>query len=206
MTTDWERFRSLGIASWDTSDEGPLQEERLPYSTFGDYDGHPVPIRFGAFLAWTQPVAFWNKVARTLAPGLLPRSGLLYIVHQAGGHACLQLGCVGRPVELGESALEWATALCRDHYHAERGWFSEGTPANIAAYRERARSIGLTADLLDDLCAGYDLVESLYPLDASDRNLRILLRDGIPAPLAPILAKPEIRDGMIVLLIADNSD
>jgi hypothetical protein len=206
VTSDWDRFRTLGITSWHTWDEGPDRDRRMPYSTVGDHGGHPVPIRFGAFLVWTQPVGFWNELAPTLAPGVLQRAGLIYILHQAGGHACLQLGYVGRPVELAEPALEWATTLCRDHYHAEQGWFSEGTPGNIAAYRERARSLGLTADLLDDLAAGYDLVESLYPLDASDRNLEILLRGGIPTALVPLLENREIRRRMIFVLLADNSD
>jgi hypothetical protein len=206
VTSDWDRFRNLGIPSWNTSAEGPLREALLPYSTVGDYDGHPVPIRFGAFLAWTGPIALWSEIAPRLAPGVLQRAGLVYIIHQAGGHACLQLGCVGRPVELGEAALQWSTALCRDYYHAERGWFCEGTPANIAAYRGRAGSLGLTADLLDDLSAGYDLVESLYPLDAGDDNLAILLRSGLPPPLTPLLGDPELRRRMIFLLLADNSD
>lgn len=206
MTTAWDRFRTLGIASWNTSDEGPLRERFMPGSTVGDHGGHGVPIRFGAFLVWTQSIAMWNALAPTLAPGVLERSGLIYILHQAGGHACLQLGYVGRPVELAEQALEWAASLCRDYYYSEQGWFSEGTPNNIAAYRERAGSLGLTAGLLDDLAAGYDLVESLYPLDATDRNLDILLRGGIPATLAPLLENREIRRRMIFVLLADNSD
>jgi hypothetical protein len=177
----------------------------MPYSTVGDYSGHPVPIRFGAFLVWTQPIDFWNEVGPGLRRGALQGSGLIYIHHQAGGHACLQLGCVGRPVRLAEGALDWATALCRDYYYSQHGWFSEGTPASIAAYRERTRSLGLTADLLDDRSAGYDLVEGLYPLDATDRNLEIFV-GGIPAALGPVVENPEIRRHMILVLLADNSD
>jgi hypothetical protein len=204
VTTAWGRFQTLGIASWDTEDEG-LREERMPYSTVGDYGGHPVPIRFGAFLVWTQPIDFWNEVGPDLPTGALQGSGLIYIHHQAGGHACLQLGVVGRPVRLAEGALAWATALCRDYFYSERGWFSEGTPARVAAYRERAQSLGLTADLLDNRSAGYDLVEGLYPFDATDRNLEILL-GGLPPALGPIIENPEICRRMILVLLADNSD
>ena len=71
MTTAWERFQTLGIASWNTWDDEPLRDERMPYSTVGDYAGHPVPIRFGAFLVWTQPIEFWNEVGPDLRPGAL---------------------------------------------------------------------------------------------------------------------------------------
>ena len=204
MTAARHQFLKLGIASWDTEDDG-LRDERMPYATVGNHAGHPVPIRFGAFLVWTQPVEFWNEVGADLRPGALQGSGLIYIHHQAGGHACLQLGCVGRPVRLAERALDWATTLCRDYYYSEQGWFSEGTPASIAAYREHARSLGLTADLLDDLSAGYDLVEGLYPLDATERNLEILL-GGVPPALGPVIEHSEIRRRMILVLLADNSD
>lgn len=194
----------------------------MPYRTTGLYDGkHPTEISYGAYLGWKNSPVILDRLVE-LANGdgsVIAEAGLFDIENQVAGHNCSGAYYVARPVTLAPDKVSWAASLCGDYYHHWGGWFayfrsekdniefSNDFAAEVAAYRQRLAGIGLTARrALGPGDAG--LCEAVYPIDASDDNLALLLADA-PSELRGMgrfAQDPLLRDQMVLVLLADNSD
>ena len=208
MPPNYQAYLDLGIPPW-TSQAGPL----LPQSVTADYgEGVLEKVHYGAFLGWCENYRWWIEIGRHLSPGLLGKIGLVDVEHQAGGHSCIAWLCVGLPVKISSDMLGFAAELVRDHYHALGGHL-DGNRGDAhdaesrLAYRKRLASVGLSADL-DLTISGYRFMESVYPIDATDRNLKRFLAQPGQAlgALGPVLAVEGAREKLAMFLLAENSD
>lgn len=204
-----EEFRRLGLPEWCTWVRGPTRTEAFPYHVIGDYNGHPVVVRFGAFLGWPDEMLWWQRLANRLSLCTLAHLELLHIKHQGGGHGCVGWSGVVRPVAVSADYLRFAEELCRDYFYALDGhlWRSPSeVEPEIAAYRSRLHDVGLTTDCLADPRGR--LYEAIYPLDPSEENLRAFLADwqGVHQSLLPLLSDASARQHLKLYILADNSD
>lgn len=165
----------------------------------------PQQVGFGAVLGWCEPLGWWIDLAASIGPGFR-RLGLLGIEHQAGGHHCIPWFIVGIQVAIADAYVDFAANLVRDYYHADGGHFWNPGADKIALYLERLRDSGLSAE--KSLASGHPLMESVYPIDASDRNLSGFLADfdGAMGRVQPLVSRPEVRGRLRVYVLADNSD
>jgi hypothetical protein len=104
--------------------------------------------------------------------------------------------------------LPFATELCAHFYHAGGGWFEAGESQGlIARFESKIRAAELAP--YDHSLPGRETpVESIYPVAATSGNIAKLVadHDAVLRQLAPLLAHPILRDELLILLLAENSD
>jgi hypothetical protein len=200
-----ESFLRLELPFEHTGDDGPVRECIFRYCVVADYNGQPVEVRFGALLGWAESMDWWVGLANRLFLPSLGHLGLIDLEHQAGGHSCQPWFCMAAPVGLKDAAVPFVGELCRYYFHAHGGWMVPRYVNVDQEYRDRINSFGLTANCLTDR---RDLMESVYPMDATDQNLVALLSEPSAslATLAPLLLDANARSQLRMYIIADNSD
>jgi hypothetical protein len=206
---DVDKYMKLGFTNWSSWEEGPVRDLFFPYEVVADYEGVPTPIRFGAFIGWFENIRWWIDLADSLSKGALRRLDLLGLEHQGGGHNCIPWNCTVRPVAIHNDYLAFAADLCRDNYHAYGGWMNFSQPDHgqiVARYLTRLEDVGLTGACVAEIQGG--LMESVYPIDGSDKNLQAFLADPAKVlnELRPMLNRPVARASTKIFIIADNSD
>ena len=205
-------YAELGIMQWSTWEEGPIRDRAFPHRVMADYGGGVIePVRFGAFLGWRENFRWWLDIAEGLPKGLLAALDLLEIEHQASGHSTIAWFCNAMPVQIAPALVAFAAELCRSRYHLVDHYLNPAAGAErrdyVASYRDSLASVGLTAQAALGADGG-DLMEAVYPLDASAHNLGTLLAHPQAAldALRPILERPSARDALTMFILADNSD
>ena len=199
-----EAYRQLQVTPWSTWEKGSLKDRAFPHSTAATYNGNPCDIRFGAFLGWTEHMRWWVDLASRLSLPSLDPFDLIEIEHQGGGHSVITWFCVAMPVEISRPSLSFVEDLCRHYFHALGGHL-DGSLDEAENYLHRISEMGLTADCLQEQNG---LMESVYPFDATDTNLRSLLAGPSEAlaALEPLLSDSTARERLRIFVIADNSD
>ena len=132
---------------------------------------------------------------------------LFVISHQAGGHHCQQPEFLATPLSLSPAGAEVAAKLARHYFHHQSDHFCGDMPQDVGEYREWLRRFSLTATAVLGPNSGHRLLESVYPLDASSKNLDVLA--GGPSALdglQPILRNQEALARLAIIILADNSD
>lgn len=195
---------------FDTTDEAP-RVTMMPH-TFAT-ERSPPPHRFGVFLGWEWGAMASNgfyDAARNLSPEQWHEANVFRFDHQGGGHACVSLYCIARPVRITSGFERFSERLCAD-YNLAGHWLgpdgSAGYFQEVARYRERlSDSAYATENAFSDGQPG--LIEAMYALDATPNNLRRILAE--PArdlrALAPLLEYPALARTMLVLVVADSID
>lgn len=186
-------------------DDGLIRESVCPYSVAADYDGNPYEVRFGALLGWAESMDWWVSLAQRTSLPSLPHLGLIDFEHQAGGHSCNPWFCVTAPVRLREPAVSFVGDPCSYYFHSHGGWMVPRYVNVDQEYWDRLKRSGLTANCL---IHRRDLMESVYPMDATDQNLATLLLEpsACLAKLAPLVSDATARNQLRIYVIADNSD
>lgn len=171
-------------------------------------------VRFGAFLSWPSygsSSSFLNEFCSVLSKlpiDVMQGLRLADFSHQAAGHSCFQQQFIARPVKIAHLSVGFTADLCAEFYHANNGFFDPSFPSGDAeVFDQRTSEAGL---------ALYDhrhpekqsMMESVYPFQAGVENLRALVEDhaAVLTELSPLLASARLRDEMIILILAKNSD
>jgi hypothetical protein len=148
---------------------------------------------------------WWVDLAGTLSLPLLDRFGLLEVEHQGAGHSCIPWFCVATPVSIHDAYIGFVRELCSHFFHAHGGWMDGVNVSEHEQYLDLLRTVGLTADCLSEFKG---LMESVYPMDATDKNLSSLLAQPAKAltSLGPLLSDATARERLRIFVLADNSD
>lgn len=112
--------------------------------------------------------------------------------------------------------LRVVDSICEQFCYALNGWFvrkpfdEHPYPAfdeAVARYRARWTAAGIATDASMGV-AGKEVMQGVYPVDASPENLSRFLADsdGALDALGPLAADPFLRSRMILVTLADNSD
>jgi hypothetical protein len=196
----------MGFAlPWTDEQEGPP----LPYQTSAVYRGSATAVRFGTFVGWDQhpKISDLLKEVDELSGGaFVSKNNFIAVEHQIGGHSCGRAYYFACPVEPTEKYLAFAASISSAFFHELDGWLTTGRdsdPVYLALdsdFKQRGAAMGLVA--------ARPLVEAAYEFEASDDALNLFLCDPgkVRATLAPVLASPVAREGLRILILADNSD
>ena len=194
------------------SKRGRISDFSIPESSFDWVTDH-----YGALSApWHQGcspcdllevvvlLAFMERVPK------LPSGRQWYALHQqADGHSCGQYYFVGTQIIPRRSLYPALRQVARDRYPGGRaGWdgshfFStekHPDPELLQAYRSQIAEIGFEY-------SGNWLVESIYPLDVSQKSLEILTEDSLLLRDFGINSSSDIgATGAVFLVLSENSD
>lgn len=141
-----------------------------------------------------------------LVPVLQPGREWLALKHQAGGHMNEQVWMIATRLEPRPSLKPAFDAIARTNYFAEEGRFNKSDilASRLANYVKALGELGLDCE-----CSWRLLTESVYPIDATQKNLNRIAAD------APALDGLVDWTGMIrvryslnpaILLLTENSD
>jgi len=201
---------ALGTREWSTAHEGEIRTRLMPNPIWGNYRGTDTMLKFGAFVGWPlsrASIAWCLRGLQNMSRKQRTAADLFVIDHQAGGHSCLQLHFLARPLALSKEGLATAGKLTSEYYHYLSGRFDSNSPHDIEEYRNRVASLGLAAADIFRPKSGHRIVEGAYPLDANPTNLAVLAaEERALEPLQAILQDPAAKDQLAIIIIADNSD
>lgn len=199
-----QELRVSGVSFFDTGDdfsyEFSLRDLYLPLIA----EDEPKCARYGLFVGWEFTVdtarAFLevsSREARVVATTFLDT------IHQSGGHSCWQDRLLVAPVRLRADA----EASVRDI--VTRYWFTNLQRADDEVrqnFFELAQQRGL--DTSEALARTSCLKEAIYPLDASETNMKRLAADPERQErlLKPFMADDRLLKRLCLFIISDNSD
>ncbi|MEO1139449.1 MAG: hypothetical protein AAFW87_08330 [Pseudomonadota bacterium] len=120
--------------------------------------------------------------------------------HQGGGHACQQITVIATVIDPKPAIKLALTEIARSNYHALDGWFEgpETDPATTQRYIADIENLGLTCS---DQARG-ELCESVYPVDATPRSMKVCFEDIEDL----IYLTEDERAKPLILFLSSNSD
>ena len=149
-------------------------------------------------------LAFMQKV-----PQLPDAREWFALHHQAGGHSCEQYYFVGTRIALRPPLYPVLRQIARDRYPGGRsGWDSSNFSAHALAYNQDEMQI-YRSDIaeLGLTYTGTWLTESMYPFDATLKNLRRITDEHVEMSQFGLNSQADVEDtGAVFLIVTSNSD
>ncbi|WP_296583369.1 hypothetical protein [Xanthobacter sp.] len=141
-----------------------------------------------------------------LVPVLRPWREWLALKHQAGGMMCEHVSMIATRLEPSPTLKPALDAIARDNYFAEEGRFNK---SDILASRPANYVKALGALGLDCEWSRHLLTESVYPIDATQKNLNRIAAD--PPALDGLfdwtgMTREQSSLNPAILLLTENSD
>lgn len=200
------RLRVQGVAFFDSDDDFSFEFLTRDLYLPSTLQSGQSTVRFGLFLGWpfTNDIAnaFLN-VAAYEAP--IVAWTFLEMQHQGGGHMTVQQSFLVAPVRMMADGEAVAEAIVKHYYFSLLR--PDATEQNTSEYIELVGQHGLeTGDALARTTNC--LMESVYPLDASQTNL---VRLAVDPDRHKRLFKPFMNNDLLAkticfFLISDNCD
>ena len=122
--------------------------------------------------------------------------------HQSGGHACEQLYMVATPLDVPHSLLTPLRHIAQQRYNRSHFFYGDIEESDIESYNSELAELSL------DCCLTWPLLtESIYPIDASAKNLGTVAPDQHDL-LGLVEDKPSdlFASDAAILLLTQNSD
>jgi hypothetical protein len=155
---------------------------------------------------WTEPdheivvvFAFTESV-----PVLKPQPEWFALDHQCGGFLCEHLHMIATRLKPRPAIYPLARQIAQEGWGADRGLFDglHLLASRIGWYLTALKRMGVDCE-----CTWRHLTEGVYPIDATDANLRRLVEDPPKLSDLALNYSPARYDpNPAILILADNSD
>ena len=125
--------------------------------------------------------------------------------HQCGGYSCEQQVMIATRLTLRRSIMEPLRSIAREGYFAETGHFDRDQllASRLTTYLKSLSNLGLDCE-----CTWRMLTESLYPIDATQKNLNLVAEDVLDLKSLAQWHYPPVRylSEPVILFMTKNSD
>lgn len=160
---------------------------------------------FGAVMGWRWTKDLKETIASAALQLVQPLT-LFDFEHQAGGYSTNGIRLVGVPITIHEQQQHFVQSLCERFYGAYGGWFVRECPEMILEVDRVITDGGLTP--YDHAHGSIPMMEGLYPLAASSRNIHRLVANAgtLAVNFASLLRLPDLRARLALIIVAENSD